>query len=591
MAKTFTFLGVHGLGDHRTSDWRDKWSKALSASFPVAGDVKLNCQYVTYDDIFEKTNLTAWECARAFWKLTASGVSSIGRRDRGVLSDISDRIRWTAGYVVAWVEDEAFKRKSRKRILDAVRAIQPDVILAHSLGSLVTYNAFSHKDAQEAKVRDILRNAQYVTLGSQIGNPFVVSNLTNGRIQPLDVKFWHHLYNKEDDVFTAPIRLFEGANFRQVDTPFDDEGFADHSAERYLGHRATIENVWRPISSQAIGARVLGSMPTVLARGAPKARRKTQKALLIGINEYPQEANRLEGCVNDVFTMSSVLQECGVPPEAIRTCLDDRATTQGILERMKWLLDDPKPGDELIFYYSGHGARIPQYGDDFEPDHHLETLVPWDFDWTPEKAISDDQIYGLYSQLPYDCRLIMIFDCCHSGGIHRDGGLRPRGLTPPDDIRHRELKWDTRTQMWVRRDFERINKNFTRQKGTETDYFGRNGATKRLGRAAMLRSLSTAEYNRLKKQGKKSQPVGPYLPLIIEACAEEQLSYEYRHGATSYGAFTFSLASILRREKSITFEQLIDKVRAQLEELQYAQTPQILGPTAVRRHKVPLLAG
>jgi hypothetical protein len=589
MPTTLRILGVHGFGDHRTSDWKEQWTKALKASFP--SDLVLDCRYVTYDDIFEKTKLTAWECAKAFWKLTASGIASVRRRERGVLSDVADRIQWTAGYVVAWVEDEEFKRESRKRILDAVRKNEPDIILAHSLGSLITYDAFSHEDAQEPKVRGILEKARYVTLGSQIGNPFVVRNLTNGRIQPLEVEFWHHLYNEEDDVFTAPIRLWEATNFRQTDTPFDEQGFADHSAERYLSHPATIANVWRPISGEATGARAIGAMPKVLARGAaPARRRKTQKALLVGINEYPEESDRLEGCVNDVFTMSSVLQECGVPPEAIRTCLDDRATAKGILDRLKWLLDEPKSGDELIFYYSGHGARIPQYGDEFEPDHHDEVLVPWDFDWTPEKAISDDQIYDLYSQLPYDCRLIMIFDCCHSGGIHRDGSLRPRGLTPPDDIRHRELKWDTKTQMWVSRDFKRINERFTRQKQTAIDYFGRDGATKRLGRAGMLRGLSESEYKRLKGERRKSQPIGPYLPLIIEACGEAQLSYEYRHGAVSYGAFTFSLASILRRERSLTFDQLVAKTGQQLADLQYDQAPQILGPTAVRRHKVPLMS-
>jgi len=595
MPKTLKVLGVHGLGDHRSSDWKERWTQTLNDSFPTGGGLSLDCRFVTYDDIFERTKLTAWECARAFWKLTASGISALGRRERGVLSEISDRIQWTAGYVVAWAEDEDFKRESRRRILDAVRENQPDIILAHSLGSLITYDAFAHEDAREAELRRILSGATYVTLGSQLGNPFVVRNLTSGRIQKLDVKFWHHLYNVEDAVFTAPIRLWDATNFRQTDTPFDDEGVADHAAESYLRHRSTIENVWRPLSGAATGARVIGAMPAVMASRAPARTRKTQKALLVGINDYPREADRLEGCVNDVFTISSVLQECGVAPEAIRTCLDERATAGGVLERLKWLLDDPKPGDELIFYYSGHGARIPQYGEDFEPDHHLEALVPWDFDWTPEKAISDDQIYGLYSQLPYDCRLIMIFDCCHSGGVHRNGGLRPRGLTPPDDIRHRELKWDVKTQMWVARDFKRINAGFALQKDTETaiDFFGRDGATRRLGRATMLRGLSRGEYDRLKQAGKKSQPIGPYLPLILQACGEEQLSYEYRHGATSHGAFTFSLASILRREKaarrSITFEQLIARIREQLADLQYDQTPQIVGPTAIKRHKVPLL--
>ena len=215
----------------------------------------------------------------------------------------------------------------------------------------------------------------------------MIRNLTNGRVQPLHVGFWHHLYNVHDDVFTAPIRLRDAPNFEQTETPFDDDGIADHAAESYFRHRATIENVWRPIGAEAVGARSV-RLGADRQRPAPASAqgRKTQKALLVGINDYPDPAQRLEGCVNDVFTMSSVLQDCGFPPEAIRTCLDDRATAEGILSRLKWLLDDPRPGDELVFYYSGHGARIPEYGDDFEPDHHVESLVPWDFDWSPREG-------------------------------------------------------------------------------------------------------------------------------------------------------------------------------------------------------------
>jgi hypothetical protein len=85
---------------------------------------------------------------------------------------------------------------------------------------------------------------------------------------------------------------------------------------------------------------------------------------------------------------------------------------------------------------------------------------------------------------------------------------------------------------------------------------------------------------------------GPYLPLIIEACGEEEFSYEYRHGATSHGAFTYSLDSILRRKKkAITFEKLVAETRQQLADLQYAQEPRILGPRAVLRHKVPWTVG
>lgn len=582
--KTLKIMGFHGLGDHRASDWEAEWEAAVRAAFP-GKDITLEFQMVNYDDIFETTKISALESATALWKLAKSGVSEITRRQRGILTDISDKIKWTAGYVVAWVEDEEFKRKTRKRVLDSIRDYQPDIILAHSLGSLITYNAFTHPDAAADDLPGILAKARYITFGSQIANPFVIRNLTNGRVQLPDVRFWYHLYNVNDDVFTAPIRLFDTKKFSQTDTTFDDEGYGDHSAPSYLGHSTTIQNVWLSISTETVGAKALA--PAIVA--GPRGGKK-QKALLVGINDYPNPEQRLEGCINDVFTMSAVLQDCGFPPESIRTCLDSRATADGILSRLKWLLDDPKPGDELIFYYSGHGAQVPEYGENFEPDHYVETLVPWDFDWTPEKFIADDQIYGLYSQLPYDCRLVLIFDCCHSGGIHRAGGARPRGITPPDDIRHRELKWDSKTQMWVQRDFARINKDFTPKKALAAEYFGQKGATERIGRASMLRGLSSTQYARLKKENEAISP-GPYLPVIIEACGEGQFSYEYRHGATSHGAFTYVLAKLLREQKKISFEALIAKTREQLADLQYDQEPAILGPTSILQYDIPWTAG
>src|SRR5262249_28851323 len=146
---------------------------------------------------------------QAVWKLARSGAATALGRRRGVLSDVSDRIRWTAGYVVAWVENEKFQRESRARVLDALEREEPDLILAHSLGSLVTYNAFSHAHARRAPVARALARSRYVTLGSQIGNPFVVGNLTGGRIEGLPVQFWYHLFNEEDDVFTAPIKVWD----------------------------------------------------------------------------------------------------------------------------------------------------------------------------------------------------------------------------------------------------------------------------------------------------------------------------------------------------------------------------------------------
>jgi hypothetical protein len=587
-------LGVHGLGDHRASTWKEDWQAALLAVFPgqqaVAEQehIQLEFAFLTYDDIFEDVDLSVWETMQAVWKLARSGATTALGRRRGVLSDVSDRVRWTAGYVVAWVEDEQFKKQTRQRVLDALVAEEPDFVLAHSLGSLVTYNAFSHSDASRPAVAAALRRSRYVTLGSQLGNPFVLGNLTAGRLQPLPVKYWHHLFNEEDDVFTAPIKLWDANNFEQVEATFDINGFADHSAVEYLKHVNTIENVWRPAAEQRINARAFGA--TRARRESPAALKRLgrlqRRALLVGINDYPREEDRLEGCVNDVFLMSSVLQECGFPPESIRVCLDDRATAQGITERLKWLLDDPRPGDERVFYYSGHGATIPEYGENLEPDRKTETLVPWDFDWSAERAVVDDQIFTLYSQLPYNTRFVMILDCCHSGGMHRQGRAKVRGLNPPDDIRHRELKWDKPQRMWVSRDFKRLNRRFSSREEVNTAFFGTDGASTRIGRASLLRKQTEREYRQLKRRA-GSPRVGPYLPLIIEACQEKEFSYEYRDGATSYGAFTYSLCRELRDRRRISFKRLVDVAAARLADLGYAQQPQILGPQAIVNRRVP----
>lgn len=51
------------------------------------------------------------------------------------------------------------------------------------------------------------------------------------------------------------------------------------------------------------------------------------------------------------------------------------------------------------------------------------------FDYMPEHAVTDKQFLNLYSQLPYDSHFAAIFDCCHSGGMTREGARKARGIT------------------------------------------------------------------------------------------------------------------------------------------------------------------
>ena len=91
--KKLTILGVHGLGDHRGTTWKEDWAAALRQAVPGQESVALDVEFVTYDDIFANVDLTAWETMQAVWKLARSGLSTALGKSRGVLGDVSDRVK------------------------------------------------------------------------------------------------------------------------------------------------------------------------------------------------------------------------------------------------------------------------------------------------------------------------------------------------------------------------------------------------------------------------------------------------------------------------------------------------------------------
>jgi len=570
MSTRLSLLCVHGVG-HAEIDagFQQAWSKAITRAIEsVDQDVQLTIDFVRYDDLFDKAPLNPLTYAAAAAKLLASavahGITDLLSGSRGI-GDIPAVIKWTAGMVAQWSTDEQLRKDLRQLIIDKIGAKTYDMVLAHSLGSLICYDTFLHDT-------DAIKDAIFVSFGSQIGNP-AVRDVFAGRIQPLACRKWYHLYNPNDHVLTYPLDV-RTDNYQQVTASFDVPNDAlNHDATWYLSHTSTVATVWHDAAPVPVPRAILSASREMASLAVKPSRR----ALLIGINDYPDPASRLEGCVNDVFLMSSVLQESGFEPEDIRIVLNDRATTQGIMDRLHWLLDGVRDGDERMLFYSGHGAQIPRYNIQGEPDHVDECLVPYDFDWSPAHAILDRQFAELYSQLPYDSYFVAMLDCCHSGGLTRDGGPRVRGLSPPDDIRHRALKWDAAERMWVPRDFTPLNRSLEKRRNG-ADFLGQNGATQRLGRAMMLRTKPDKDYDKARKE---LDHLGPYMPILLEACQEQQLSYEYRDGVTSYGVYTYSMAATLRelraRGENPSFKKLNDLVTEKLMRMRYNQTPNLVG--------------
>ncbi len=594
MARRLNILAVHGVGYHAVDgDWTARWTDAIRRSVGrISADARVHVEFVHYDDVFDAEAITAAGTLEAIATLGASGLRHgvgdalagvFGRRaprSRGTsTAAIPDRLRWTAGMVVQWAGSDAIRERTRRRLAAAVASAQPDVVMAHSLGSLIAYDTFVHADNA-----GLLAGRTFVSFGSQIGNSFV-RGCFGGRIVALDCEHWYHLHNEEDDVFTAPVRV-ASERFEQVECTFDIEGFADHDALGYLQHANLGNVVWRDLLStrrfRRESRRVRADVDARVAPGgrSPKQRAQDRRALLIGIDDYPDPGDRLAGCVNDVFLMSEVLQESGFEASQIRSVLNDRATAQGIRERIHWLLDGAQPGDRRVLYFSGHGTQITDYGLDETVDRRDECLVPYDFDWTRERAIVDDWFHDLYTQLPYDVRFTAIFDCCHSGGMTRAGSGRPKGLSPPDDVRHREIRWDPAAQLWVPRTLEPPNRSLARGRRGK-DYLGASGTNRRLGRGTDVLTLTNRRYDAARERyGHR----GPYMPVIVQACQEDELAYEYRHGVTSHGAFTYALAQALRSpeaRRGLSMDALHVDVATRVRTMGFEQRPELVGPWAI----------
>jgi len=82
-------------------------------------------------------------------------------------------------------------------------------------------------------------------------------------------------------------------------------------------------------------------------------------ALLVGINQYPQ-IPALKGCLTDVELQRELLiHRFGFQPSDILSLTNKQATREGIENAfVEHLINQAKPGDVVIFHFSGYGSRI-----------------------------------------------------------------------------------------------------------------------------------------------------------------------------------------------------------------------------------------
>lgn len=261
-----------------------------------------------------------------------------------------------------------------------------------------------------------------------------------------------------------------------------------------------------------------------------------RKALLVGINDY-KKANDLRGCVNDVLDMHFSLRSLfKFRTREIRVLTDKRATKANIIHRLQWLVKDAKPGDFLIFHFSGHGSQIRDRDGDELVDHLDELICPHDMNWDGT-YITDDELNKIFSRVPEGVLLEVFLDCCHSGTGLKEMGLAPspelavehptlnRYIPPPADI-------------------------FLRFSGEEDDIEPRGFMDGVRGRARKHH-------------------------ILWAGCMAKQTSADAYINGRYHGAFTYYLNLHLRRDPKVSRIELLRKVRKSLQYEGYSQIPQL----------------
>lgn len=263
-------------------------------------------------------------------------------------------------------------------------------------------------------------------------------------------------------------------------------------------------------------------------------------ALIVAIGGYPQadpgigrshELGPLKGPPHDAVQVRSLLVDrLGFRPDDIMVLQDAAATHAAILRAFReHLIGRAGPETRVVFWYSGHGSRVPdRSGREGNKDMQRQWNMTGAFDSSlvaidsraedrrGSHDITDDEVHSLLRVLCARAgHVLVVTDCCHSGGVTR-GGWQAGSRQAAD--------------------------------GTEVP-------------APELLPFWPADVPFLDDDAQQRQAACDYVH--IAACADDELAWDHR--ARDVGTLTFYLANALREADATTsYRTLALRVRAQV---------------------------
>ena len=169
-----------------------------------------------------------------------------------------------------------------------------------------------------------------------------------------------------------------------------------------------------------------------------------KRALLVGIN-YVNSEFQLNGCINDVTNMAAHIKRYYPTCKECLSITDTsilKPTRANILNSIGWLVSGLKPGEHVLFHFSGHGGLVRDTNGD-EVSGYDSCIYP--YDGKNMEQITDDELrIHLANKIPSGSKCFVVLDCCHSGSAV---DLRCRLQVPSElSLFFEELKQYSKTE-------------------------------------------------------------------------------------------------------------------------------------------------
>jgi hypothetical protein len=148
-----------------------------------------------------------------------------------------------------------------------------------------------------------------------------------------------------------------------------------------------------------------------------------KRALVVGINDYSNwnngvtvnglvlKAANLSCDIGDATDFAQLLKDAFLF-DSVTALQDSQATAQAILTGIQGILSKSQAGDVMCFYFSGHGARLPE-DPTSASTRYYEAIVPHD-----ATLVTSAQVASIAQALPpSEINFTLVLDACHSGGM------------------------------------------------------------------------------------------------------------------------------------------------------------------------------